>query len=190
MMEDRLIKDIVIYDKNPRDNKLAIDRVLESLKIHGQVKPLVLSAKGKPFTDEVLCAGHTTLEALKKFGAENVKVVVKEFDSEKEFVDYNIRDNKTGEFASWDEEVLASLKADFEIDLEEMGFTDFEDVDYSVLGGDDDDDEEAQSMAEDVKKSIQIDFKIEDYEEAKKLIDEARKNEVYIGGKLIECLTK
>ena len=45
-METRKIKDLTPYDKNPRKNKEAIDRVLESLNRHGQVKPIVLSAKG------------------------------------------------------------------------------------------------------------------------------------------------
>ena len=121
-MEIKKIDEIIPYDRNPRKNEQAIEHVLESLKIHGQVKPIVLSAKGKPFDQEVICAGHTTFEALKKFGAEEVKVIVKEFETEKQFVDYNVRDNKTGEFALWDEEVLAQLGTEFEIDLNELGF--------------------------------------------------------------------
>ena len=65
----RKIADLTPYDRNPRKNKEAVDRVLESLNRHGQVKPIVLSAKGKPFEQEVICAGHTTVEALKRFGA-------------------------------------------------------------------------------------------------------------------------
>lgn len=185
-METRKIDSLTPYDRNPRKNKAAVDKVLESLNRHGQVKPIVLSAKGKPFKQEVICAGHTTLEALKRFGAKEVKVVVKEFADEAQFIDYNIRDNKSGEFAEWDDQLLADLSAEFEVDLGEMGFVDFEDIDYSIL--DDEDGEEAESMANDVKKSIQIEFNIEDYEKAKKLVDLARKNDVYVGGKLIESL--
>lgn len=121
-METRKLKDLVPYDRNPRKNGPAIDKVLESLNRHGQVKPIVLSAIGKPFEQEVICCGHTTMQALKKFGAKEAKVVVKEFESEAEFIDYNIRDNKSGEFAEWDEAMLAQLGAEFEIDLGEMGF--------------------------------------------------------------------
>lgn len=124
-METRAIKDLVPYDKNPRNNKKAVDRVLESLNRHGQVKPIVLSAKGHPFEQEVICAGHTTMQALKRFGAKEAKVVVKEFVDEAQFVDYNIRDNKAGEFAEWDEALLGQLAGEFEVDLGEMGF-DFE----------------------------------------------------------------
>jgi DNA modification methylase len=69
-----------------------------------------------------VCAGHTTLEALKRFGAKEVKVVVKEFADEAQFLDFNIRDNKCSEFAEWDEQMLADLGAEFDVDLVEMGF--------------------------------------------------------------------
>ena len=34
---------------------------------------------------------------------------MKEFADEAQFLDYNIRDNKAGEFAEWDEQMLADL---------------------------------------------------------------------------------
>lgn len=122
MLETRLISDLIPYDRNPRDNAEAVDHVLESLRLHGQVKPIVLSAVGHPFEQEIICCGHTTMQALKKFGATEAKVVVKSFDSESEFVDYNIRDNKTSEFAKWNESELVNLCSEFEIDLAGMGF--------------------------------------------------------------------
>ena len=121
-MEKRNLKDLIPYDKNPRKNDGAVDKVLESLMRHGQVKPIVVSEKGKPFKDEVVCAGHTTLRALERFGAKEAFVVVKAFADEAQFVDYNIRDNKVAEFAEWDEEKLAELGTEFEIDLKEMEF--------------------------------------------------------------------
>jgi len=129
MIETRPIDSITPYDRNPRKNDgRPVDAVLESLKRHGQVKPIVLSAKGHPFEQEVICCGHTTLKALKKFGAKEVKVVVKEFKDEAEFLDLNLRDNKSGEFSEWDEPELLKLAAEFEVDLPEMGFVpeDFE----------------------------------------------------------------
>jgi hypothetical protein len=121
-MNKRKLKDLIPYDKNPRKNDGAVDKVLESLMRHGQVKPLVISEKGKPFENEVVCAGHTTLRALERFGAKEAFVVVKAFADEAQFVDYNIRDNKTSEFAQWDDEVLVNLATEFEVDLGEMDF--------------------------------------------------------------------
>jgi DNA modification methylase len=137
-LETRKIKDLIPYDRNPRNNKDAVDKVLESLNRHGQVKPIVLSAKGKPFEQETIVAGHTTMQALKRFGAKEAFVVVKEFADEAQFVDYNIRDNKAGEFAQWDDQELANLSAEFEIDLDEMGFEDF-DIEEESAGNTDED---------------------------------------------------
>jgi hypothetical protein len=132
-METRKLAEITPYDRNPRKNDGAVDRVLESLNRHGQVKPIVLSAKGKPFAQETVVAGHTTLRALERFGAKEAFVVVKEFADEAQFVDYNLRDNKTSEFAEWDEQELANLSAEFDISLDEMGFDmpQIEDEDFS-----------------------------------------------------------
>jgi len=137
-LETRKIKDLIPYDRNPRNNKDAVDKVLESLNRHGQVKPIVVSAKGKPFEQETIVAGHTTMQALKRFGAKEAFVVVKEFADEAQFVDYNIRDNKAGEFAQWDDQELANLSAEFEIDLDEMGFEDF-DIEEESEGNTDED---------------------------------------------------
>ena len=137
-MEKRKLSELTPYERNPRNNKDAVDRVLESLNRHGQVKPIVVSAKGKPFEQEIIVAGHTTMQALKRFGAKEAFVVVKEFADEAQFVDYNIRDNKSGEFAQWDDQELANLSAEFEIDLDEMGFEDF-DIEEESEGNTDED---------------------------------------------------
>lgn len=146
-MEKRKLEDLTPYDKNPRKNDGAVDKVLESLMRHGQVKPVVISEKGKPFKEEVVCAGHTTLRALERFGAKEAFVVVKAFADEAQFVDYNIRDNKVGEFAQWDEEMLAELGTEFDIDLKEMEF-DLVDEDIESQEPPDDFDEKDEESLE------------------------------------------
>lgn len=164
-MEIRKIENIIPYDKNPRDNEPAIEQVLESLKLHGQVKPIVLSAKGFPFEQEIICAGHTTFEALKKFGAQEIKVVVKEFDNEKSFLDYNIRDNKTSEFAEWDEKTLAELGIEFDLDLAEMGF-DFD------IPEDATDENEINDLSDDLENKYEISVECENEEEQEKIYNQ------------------
>ena len=61
-----------------------------------------------------------------------------------------------------------------------------EDPDYSAL---DDFDDPTNDLAEGVMKAIQIEFRSEDYEEAKALVDAARKRGDYVGMKLIEALS-
>jgi len=183
VFEIRKVQDVVPYDKNPRNIEGAIDKVLESLKVHGQIKPIVLSAIGAPFEQEVVCCGHTTLMALERFGAKEVKVVVHPFKDEAEFVDYNIRDNKTSEFAEWDDTVLAELSAEYDLSLAEIGF-DYEigdELDYSGLE-DDDADDKADEMSDGVKKGLQIEFSnMEQYEESRKKIADMREAGTDVG---------
>jgi ParB-like chromosome segregation protein Spo0J len=122
MLKKIKLKDLVPFDRNPRKNKDAIDRVLESLKSNGYISPIVVCEIDHPFKQHVIAAGHTRFEALKKFGAKEINCFVHKFDSEAQFVRYNIEDNKTAEFAEWDEEVLNALSAEFNIDIGEMGF--------------------------------------------------------------------
>lgn len=121
-MENRRLEDLNTYDKNPRFNEDAVNHVVESLKVHGQINPIIISAVGHPFDQEVICCGHTRLEALKRYGASEAKVLVHEFKDEKEFIDLNIRDNKSGEFAQWDEDKLRELSLDFDLNLGDLGF--------------------------------------------------------------------
>ena len=122
MLKKIKLKDLTPFDRNPRINEKAVDRVLESLKFNGYVSPIVVNEIGHPFEQHVIAAGHTRWKALKKFGSDEVEVFVYKFESEKHFVRYNIEDNKTSEFAQWDDQELANLSAEFEIDLDEMGF--------------------------------------------------------------------
>lgn len=118
----RQISELVPYDRNPRVNDDAVEAVAQSVRLHGQVRPLVLSEAGKPFEQEVICCGHTTLKALKKLGFTEVACTIHPFKDEAEFVDYNVRDNKVSEIAEWNDSELLSLQADFDLALEEMGF--------------------------------------------------------------------
>jgi len=141
-IEKRSISKIKPYEKNPRKNDgKPVQALIESIKRHKQVKPIVISAKGKPFEDEVICCGHTTVKALRKMGNKEVAVVVREFESEADFVDYMIRDNRTNEFAEWDYPMLSDIGVSHGVDLAGMEF----EIDY---GSDDEElpDQETDSV--------------------------------------------
>ena len=100
----------------------------------------------------------------------------------------NVRLNKnTGE---WDYDVLANM---FEMEeFQDWGFDEsqlagFSDIDYSALD-DDSLDEELEGMLDGTRKAIQIEFTLEDYEQAYKLINELRKDEEYVGGLILAWL--
>ena len=107
---------------------------------------------------------------------------------------YVIADNQLALNSTWDDDVLqAELQALGEAgyDLTLLGWGDDlptfgEDIDLSAL--DDMEDDPTAELADGVMKAIQIEFRPEDYEEAKALVEAARKRGEYVGMKLIEAL--
>lgn len=90
---------IIPYWNNARNNSKAVKPVEESIKKYGFNQPLVLD---KNFE---IIVGHTRYFALLNLGYKEVPCVIVDLDEEKAR-QYRIADNKTSEFASWDEEKL------------------------------------------------------------------------------------
>ena len=99
-VDDRLIDSIKPYDKNPRKNDTAVEAVALSIKEFGFRQPIVVDSDG------VIIVGHTRWKAAKLLGLETVPVHVADLD-EAQRKAYRIADNKTGELAEWDTELLA-----------------------------------------------------------------------------------
>lgn len=154
--ETRALDELVPYDMNPRINDKAVDKVLQSIKENGYVSPIVVSEIGHPFGNHVICAGHTRYEALKRFGSKEVEVIIHKFDSEEQFVRYNLADNKTGEFAEWDEAILGQLSSQFDIDLMEMDFEFSEDKIDMVNSSDENDEWVGMPEFEEKEDSLKI----------------------------------
>ena len=110
------LTEIKPYGKNPRKNDGAVDAVVESIKQCGYCSPIVVDENY-----EVL-AGHTRLKALKKLGREECEVVVKEGLTEEQKQKYRILDNKTGEFAEWDLDILQEQLKDLDFEGFDFGF--------------------------------------------------------------------
>ncbi len=103
--------------KNPRRNDPAVPHVAASLKRFGWRQPIVAKRSGE------VIAGNTRLKAAGVLGMVEVPVVW--FDgAELEATAYQIADNRTAEFAEWDQEGLAALLAELKAEdaLEGVGF--------------------------------------------------------------------
>tara|TARA_Y100000310_G_scaffold243676_1_gene248225 strand:- start:8277 stop:8924 length:648 start_codon:yes stop_codon:yes gene_type:complete len=96
------IEDLIPYDKNPRNNEKAIEAVAQSIDQNGFVQPIVINQDG------VICIGHTRWLAAQMLELTEVPVIVKEMTSA-EFIKLNIADNKVGELATWDDDLLGEL---------------------------------------------------------------------------------
>jgi hypothetical protein len=87
---------------NPRLNDEAVPHVAASLKRFGWQQPVVAKRTGE------VIAGNTRLKAAISLGMDQVPVVY--FDGpDIEAVAYSVADNRTAEFAEWDDKALAEL---------------------------------------------------------------------------------
>ena len=100
------LADIRPYENNPRINDEAVDDVAESIKQCSYIAPIVVDENG------VILAGHTRYKALKKLGYKECDVVVVTGLSDEQKKKYRLYDNKTQEFASWDQKKLSQELCD------------------------------------------------------------------------------
>ena len=101
----------------------AVAKVAASIKEFGFKQPIVVDGKG------VIVAGHTRLLAAERLGLEEVPVLVADDLTAAQVKAYRLADNRTGQEASWDLELLNIELGDLlelDIDLALTGFDDDE----------------------------------------------------------------
>lgn len=126
------IKDIKPYENNPRIiPQEAVDKVANSIKEFGMTNPILVDE------NMVIIAGHTRLKACEALGIGVVPVNMAVGLTEEQVKALRLADNKTGEFSSWDDELLNIELGDLfkdNFDMEQFGF------DWGL--GEDDEDKE------------------------------------------------
>ena len=111
------IDSIKPYDKNPRNNDDAVEAVANSIREFGWQQPIVVDAGG------VIIAGHTRYKAAKKLKLKEVPIVVADNLSEEQVKAYRLADNKVGELAEWNDDLLQEqLNEILDIDMTDFGF--------------------------------------------------------------------
>lgn len=96
----RKVAELKPYKTNPRKNDKAVDAVAASIKAFGFKQPIVIDVN-----DEVI-AGDTRLKAAKKNGLDEVPCVVASDLTPEQVKAYRLADNKVGELAEWDWDLL------------------------------------------------------------------------------------
>ncbi len=114
---------LVPYARNPRQNDNAVDAVAASIREFGFRVPLVCDES------MTLLTGHTRLKAAHKLGLKEIPVHIAENLTEAQKKAFRIADNKLGELAEWDSDLLA-------LELEDLRMADF---DLGTLAFDDGD---------------------------------------------------
>lgn len=105
------------YENNPRNNDDAVDAVANSIKEFGWQQPIVVDNGG------VIIAGHTRYKAAKQLKLKEVPIVVADNLTKEQVNAYRLADNKSGEFATWDDDELQEeLDKILDIDMTDFGF--------------------------------------------------------------------
>jgi DNA modification methylase len=129
---------------NPRQNDAAVDAVARSIQAYGFNNPIICDA------DMNIAAGHTRLKAARKLGLTEVPVIRVPGLIGTKFTGYAIADNQTASIAEWDQELLAKIVAelnlDVDFDLSTLGFDDKELTRILDWGIDDDGDDQADEV--------------------------------------------
>jgi DNA modification methylase len=118
------------YAGNPRINDKAVDAVANSIREFGFKQPIVVDKEG------VIIAGHTRYKAARKLGLDTVPVLYATDLTDAQVKAYRLADNKTAEFAEWDEDLLGAELielAELAFDMEAFGF----EAQLAEIAGDD-----------------------------------------------------
>lgn len=110
---------LIPYERNPRKNEEAVEKVAKSLEAYGWRQPIVVDDK------MVVIVGHTRLLAAQRLGMKAVPVLVAKDLTPEQVKAYRLADNRTHEEAEWDPELLKLEIADLDAlgyNLELTGF--------------------------------------------------------------------
>ena len=173
------INSIVEWDKNPRNNTEAIDKVAQSIKRFGFASPIIVRKE-----DRTIIAGHTRFQAAKKLGLKTIPVRFMDLDpTDAELL--AIADNKIGEIAERNDQMLAQLLQSYDsTDIEVLGFDEAEIEDilayneesFFNLGIEDNEDDSIVDKTQERENitiyKIEIDDSNQDLFEIKSALDE------------------
>jgi len=114
------INDVREYDNNPRNNDDAVDVVAASILEFGFKVPIIIDK------NNVIVAGHTRVKACKKLGITEIPAIIADDLTDEQLNAFRLADNKTHEFATWDEKKLIKELENIKMDMFQFGFEDLE----------------------------------------------------------------
>jgi ParB-like chromosome segregation protein Spo0J len=178
------LSEIKLNEHNPRDisfdKKEKLKKSIQEFPEMLETRPLIIDE------NNVVLGGNMRLRVLQELGFKEVPVKQVTGWTEDQKKEFTIKDNVS--YGHWDWDMLANewdehKLLDWALDIPTFS----EDVDYSILDEEDTGDV-LQNMTDGVYKSIQIEFKLEDYERAYELCQFARSKKLYIGEFIINLL--
>lgn len=110
------IGEIIPYENNPRKNDEAVEYVANSIKEFGFKVPVIIDK------NNVIVAGHTRVKAAKRLGIEEIPCIMADDLTDEQVKAFRLADNKVGEIAEWDLEMLDLELLDIDMDMADFGF--------------------------------------------------------------------
>lgn len=115
------------YGNNPRNNARAVEKVAASIREFGWQQPIVVDS------DHIIIAGDTRYQAAQLLGLDEVPVLVAANLSPEKVRAYRLADNKTGEFATWDDGKLADELAALMAEVGNIELSGFAAAEFDAL---------------------------------------------------------
>ena len=119
------LKDIHPYAHNPRKNAEAVKGVAASIREFGFLVPLVIDRNHE------IVAGHTRYKAAQSLGLKEVPCVIADELTEDQIRAFRLADNKVGEMAQWDMDLLPLELQAIMMPMTDFGFQAISDEDFS-----------------------------------------------------------
>lgn len=140
-------EELIPYEKNPRDNRAALDAIELSIEEYGFTNPILVNE------EKVILAGHTRREAAILAGLEKVPYIVVDGLTEVQQKAYRLADNKLSELSIWDEDLLKEELEDLLDEDYDISLTGFSDVDLTDFLKDEEDLEDIEPEEPKEKKT-------------------------------------
>ena len=124
------LADIKPYNRNPRDNREAVQYVAESIRRFGYRNYIHVDR------DLVIICGHTRYQALRQLNYSRATVAIDDDLTPEQVKAFRLADNKVAEYARWKPDLLdleLEELAELDISMLELGF---EPVELNVIGND------------------------------------------------------
>lgn len=147
---DKPIEWLRPYENNPRNNEQAVEAVANSIKEFGFKVPIVATIDGE------IVNGHTRFKAAKFLKLKTVPVLIADDLTEEQIKAFRLADNKTGELADWDVELLyGELDELTGFDMTMFGF---EDIDFSLDDFEEDEKETGEEVDIDSEEKPKVEY--------------------------------
>lgn len=142
---NKRVEELRAYDKNPRRNDEAVEYVANSIREFGFKVPVVIDER-----NTIVC-GHTRVKAAVKLGMGEVPCIVADDLTPAQIKAFRLADNKVGELAMWDWDLLSDEMEE----LDELGI-DMSDFGFLSLDDEDEPQEAPQDLSDEVKEVYEV----------------------------------